>query len=57
MSVAIDLGQVLTAVMLGLFVMQGRQLIGELRALRLDVTHLQRWAMRKADYEPRAENG
>lgn len=51
----IDLGQALTAFSLGLFEWQARQVVGELRALRLDLTHLQRFVIKRLDYEPREE--
>lgn len=51
----LDIGQVLTAFTLALFAYQARQALAEIRALRLDVTHLQRWATRKHGYEPREE--
>lgn len=56
MTVTIDLGQVLTALTLGLLAFQGRALLKELRALRLDVTHMQRFAIREWNYEPRLED-
>lgn len=51
----IDAGQILTAVTLALFAYQARQALAELRALRLDMTHLQRFASREWDYQPRDE--
>lgn len=53
MTVTIDAGQLLTAITLALFAYQARQALAELRTLRLDVTHLQRWAAREWDYQPR----
>lgn len=55
MIVTVDAGQVLTAVTLALFAFQARQALREIRDLRLDVAHLQRWAIRKHGYEPREE--
>lgn len=55
MTVTVDIGQVLTAVTLGLFAFQARAALREIRALRLDVAHLQRWAIRWHKYETREE--
>ncbi len=50
-----DVGQALTAFAMGLFAFQARQVVSELRALRLDLTHLQHYVMKEIGYEPRQE--
>ncbi len=55
MIVTVDIGQVLTAFTLALFAFQARRALAEIRAIRLDLTHIQHWAARKHGYEPREE--
>lgn len=55
MTVTVDIGQILTAVTLALFAFQARAALREIRALRLDMAHMQRWAIRRHQYETREE--
>ncbi len=55
MTMTIDIGQVLTAVALSLVAFQARQVLAEIKSIRIDLTHLQHWAARKHGYEPREE--